>query len=149
MTKGLAREGYQGIGRGVKSDPGPTTARRKGATPKERAIQKAILDYLGTVPGVYAFKSGAGLFPMAYKGKARMVRMGRPGVSDIVGWQKSFVGNGWGDGVVSARFLAIEVKKPGRYPTPEQQAFLDSVRDAGGISICARSVDDVRKGLGL
>ena len=132
---------------------------RKAATRKERDIQAAILEYLATVPGVYAWKSGAGMFPMAYKGKTRMVRMGQPGVSDLIGWvQKRVevnVGGQWRPGARQpddapiAQFFACEIKKPGRYPTVEQQAFLDRVTAAGGIAICARSVSDVARGLGL
>ena len=42
-----------------------------------------------------------------------------------------------------AQFLAIEVKRPKHYPTPEQAAFLKAMEDAGGIAIVARSVADV------
>jgi hypothetical protein len=112
---------------------------RHYATRKEAAIQSAILEFLGTVPGVYAFKVGTGMFPMIYKGQRRLVRMGTAGISDLVGWQTT-------NGV--ARFLAVEVKTPGNYPSVEQQVFLARVSDAGGIAVCAHSVDDVRRALG-
>lgn len=54
-----------------------------------------------------------------------------PGGADLVGWTK--------DG----RFLGIEVKGPRGRLTKEQQAFLDAVNRAGGIGICARSVQEV------
>lgn len=53
------------------------------------------------------------------------------GSSDLIGWHK--------DG---CRFLAIEVKTPNGRVTPEQQQFIDAVRNAGGISCIARSVAD-------
>lgn len=37
-------------------------------------------------------------------------------------------------GHLRGRFTAIEVKQPGKKPTPEQQAFIDSVNKAGGIA---------------
>ena len=58
----------------------------------------------------------------------------RKGVSDLLGIWK-------------ARFIAIEVKVPKKYPTKEQKEFLRDVAAAGGIAVLARSVDDVRKAL--
>ena len=43
------------------------------------------------------------------------------------------------------RFLAIGVKRAGRKPTPEQQAFIDNVNKAGGLAFVARSVEDVQR----
>lgn len=137
--------------------PGETRGRTRKPRP-EKAIQRAILDFLATVPGVYAFKTGTGMFPMTYKGKTRMVRMGKVGVADIVGWRitgqaQIFAPVGSRVEVRAApsiaRFLAVEVKRPGSLATPEQCVFLERVRQAGGISITATCVDDVRKGLGL
>jgi hypothetical protein len=59
-----------------------------------------------------------------------------PGVSDILGCYKG-------------RFLAIEVKRDGKEPTELQQAFIDTVKEAGGIAFVAQSVDDVIGALGL
>ena len=124
-------------------------------TPKERDIQRAILDFLATVPGVCAWKTGGGMFPMTYKGKTRMVRMGKPGVSDIIGWKKSECACGGTcdyccDGKpMRAIFLAIEVKRHGSKLTPEQSLFLLDVRMSGGLAIVARSVADVASALGL
>jgi hypothetical protein len=129
---------------------GAAMGKRPVPTRKEKEIQRAVLDYLATVPGVVAWKSGGGMFRMTYKGKERMVRMGVKGVSDIIGWYTSAL-------VIPgtpvrtphfARFLAIEVKRPGRYPTDVQTAFLKQVELANGIAIVARSVADVQKVLG-
>ena len=55
-------------------------------------------------------------------------------------------------------FIAIEVKREDALKCPyncnhkicgEQSLFLDAVKDAGGIAIVARSVEDVFKGLGI
>jgi VRR-NUC domain-containing protein len=131
----LTREEAKALGR---------RAQRSPRTPKEREIQKAILSFLSTVPGVVVWKTGGGMFRMEHKGKMRMVRMGHRGVSDIVGWHS----RAWPYQPI-ARFLAIEVKRPNRYPTMEQTVFLERVRAAGGIAIVARSVADVVAALGL
>ena len=123
--------------------------KRRPTPPKEREIQKAILAFLRTVPGVVAWKSGGGMFRLEYKGKARMVRMGHRGVSDIIGWwhQTSACSRCTPSRV--ALFLAIEVKTARGVLTAEQQAFLDAVQAAGGIAFVARSVSDVAAGLGV
>lgn len=54
------------------------------------------------------------------------------GSSDLIGWTK--------DG----RFLAIEIKRPGKNPTPPQQNFIDAVRLGGGVAGVARCADDVK-----
>jgi len=43
------------------------------------------------------------------------------------------------------RFLAIEVKKPGRKPTAHQRAFLAEVKRMGGIALVAHSLEDVER----
>jgi hypothetical protein len=46
-------------------------------------------------------------------------------------------------GIYKGRFLAIEVKVKGKYPTREQKAFLERVNAEGGIGFVARSIEDV------
>lgn len=104
---------------------------------RERDTQHAILEALRAIPGVVAWKTGAGSFRV----NGRYVRMGHRGVSDIVGWRQ------WrltptGEFVL-AQFIAVEVKQVGKQPTAEQRAFLDAVQAAGGLAVCAYSVDDV------
>jgi len=55
-----------------------------------------------------------------------------PGFSDIFGLTKS------------GRFVAIEVKQPGKRPTVQQQHFIDFITKSGGISGIAHSVDEAR-----
>jgi hypothetical protein len=45
----------------------------------------------------------------------------------------------------TGRFLAIEVKRPGGKATPEQQQFIDTINQAGGLAFVARSVEEVEK----
>src|SRR5438046_888348 len=70
---------------------------------READIQREILRFLATCPGVVAWKNGTGSFRASYKGKERFIRMGKPGVSDIIGWEHQ---PHWQHG----RWLAIEVK---------------------------------------
>jgi hypothetical protein len=34
-------------------------------------------------------------------------------------------------------------KRPGNKPTPEQQQFIDTINEAGGLAFVARSVEEV------
>lgn len=52
------------------------------------------------------------------------------GGSDLIGWHRGL-------------FTAVEVKSASGRLTPEQANFLEQVNKAGGIGICARSVEDV------
>lgn len=55
-----------------------------------------------------------------------------PGGSDLIG-------------IYRGRFLAIEVKQPGKNPTPEQRNFIEIIRKHGGIAGVAREAADVKK----
>ena len=133
--------------------------RRLASRPKREAdIQREILDYLATLPHVYAWKAGSGLLTTK---DGRRVRMGKAGVSDIIGWVETraystaifpptlggpfrYVKTRAEEYFTVPRFLAIEVKRPGKEPTVEQRVFLGRVRRSGGVTIVATSVDDVR-----
>ena len=135
-------------------------AKKRPAQRRESDIQEAILDYLNRTPGCVAWKSGAASFRASYRDRKtgaireRFVKVGRAGVSDIIGWVRTTVRipngpNGAPFVFTYPRWLAIEVKRPGEKPKPHQQRFLDRVHDSGGLALVARSVDDVRRGLGL
>lgn len=123
--------------------------------PKESEIQAAILEYLKLVPGVTAWRNNTGAFVGEYKGKRRFVRFGFPGLADIIGWigwcgareGASFNCSG-SKTYHTARFLAIEVKRPGAQLTRAQAVFIGTVNRAGGLAIVATCVDDVVKSLG-
>ena len=104
-----------------------------GSSRRESELQAAVLTAVNLIPGVVMWKSGAGAFRMTYKGKTRFVRMGRKGVSDLVGWKREYVSQEL-IGRYNARFCAVEIKRPGQHPTIEQQAFLDLVKRDGGIT---------------
>lgn len=143
--------------------PAQLKAQRAG-TPlprKESEIQGAILDYLKTVPGVVAWRTNSGMAMLPGRNHKPMpVRFGFKGISDIVGWadfcqypaDRRGPDNPQGSNPIpcdgrgmyhAARFLAIEVKRPGKEPTDEQRIFLYAVRKAGGLAIVATNVEDV------
>lgn len=47
-------------------------------------------------------------------------------------------------GIYKGRFLAVEVKVPGKRPTSEQLNFIDVVNKAGGIAAWVTSVEEFR-----
>ncbi len=95
---------------------------------REGGIQDAILAMLRVHPRVaWAVHIRTG----AYEVDGRYISYGFKGCSDILGQLRP-----------SGRLLALEVKTPGGKPEPHQQAFLDTVRDGGGVSGCVHSVDE-------
>ena len=94
--------------------------------PTEKQIQDAILEYL-KMKGIFAWKQNVGAFLLTSNDKKRMVRSAFPGVSDILGYLR--------DG----RGLAIEVKRPGKKLTHDQQAFLDAVNATKALGFVAHS----------
>jgi hypothetical protein len=59
--------------------------------------------------------------------------VGQPGGSDLIGWH-----NGTG------RFVAFEVKMPGKKAKPEQRNFIAQVIAAGGIAGVIYSPEDMK-----
>lgn len=103
--------------------------------PLERDIQRVILEALRLHPNVARIErtnTGAGRF-VGKDGKAgRFVRFGFQGQADLTGVAK--------DG----RVIAIEVKRPRtrKDVSPEQRAYLDQVREAGGYAGVATCVEE-------
>lgn len=110
--------------------------------PKEKDIQRAILDYLALFPlKVFAWRANTG----AMKVDRRFVRFNIQGAADITGV------------LVGGRRLEIEVKRPGWKPAMSgrraekempQRVFGECIKNLGGVYIVATSVDDL-KVLGL
>lgn len=95
----------------------------------ESAIQDSIKKAAPSL-GVILFRNNSGM-------TRRRVRFGLAvGSSDLIGLL-----------VPSGRFLAIEVKTATGKPTPEQDAFLDAVRAAGGFGAIVRSLDEAREAI--
>lgn len=95
----------------------------------EKRIENLILMWL-KLNNIFAWKNQTtGMFDP--KRKCFRKFLGLKGVSDILGV------------LPGGRLLAIEVKCPKKYPTPEQREFLKRVNDLGGLAFLARSVKDV------
>ena len=97
---------------------------------KESEIQKAILDYLKLKKHLVFKHRNVGIFKQD-TGKYIPLAAGEKGISDILGC------------TTQGKFLAVEVKMPGKKPSPEQIEFLDKVNKCGGIGFVAYSLDDV------
>jgi len=67
----------------------------------------------------------------------RFIRYAFKGCSDILGQ------------LMDGRFLAVEIKVKRDTLSPEQQAFLLSVNDAGGLAFVAHSIEDARAALDM
>ena len=117
-------------------------SRLRSLAPLERDTQAAILRYLKAdrrVAWAARFNTGAHeVKGVDAKGRPtrRFIRYAFPGCADVLG---QLIGGG--------QFLAVEVKREGETAEPEQAAFLARVREAGGLAILARSVEDVKREL--
>jgi hypothetical protein len=113
---------------------GKTVVAEMRARPRrERDLQVAILQLL-RARGFPVWKVGSG----AFRDGDRYIKMGQVGMSDLIGILPPH-----------GRLLAVEVKRVGAKPTPEQAAFLEIVREAGGKAFVARGCEDVIRELGL
>ena len=112
----------------------------KPVDPLESERQASIVNYLSVEPSVKFFirvngggRSVKGSFVWFYKlWVGRREQKGR-GLPDIIGQLR--------DG----RFFAMEVKRPGEKPTPEQAEVLALVAEAGGVSGVVRNWSEARK----
>ena len=100
---------------------------------KETDCTRDILDFL-TKAGCYVWRNNSG----AIQGKHRFIKYGKPGSSDIIGISPTGI------------FMAIEVKSNGEPLTKEkdkgedsQEFFLKTIARKAGISIIAKSLQDV------
>lgn len=116
----------------------PKRTRRKRTGPgPEAQIQGAIMDYLSMLPDCKPIRVNAGQVPIAPKPGQRGKRFYRgvpAGTADIIG-------------CYDGRFFALEVKAPGGKLTARQAAFLEEIREMGGIAAVVRSVDDAIEAL--
>ena len=85
---------------------------------KEQDIQTAIMNYISSIGGLPVKFNNMGIYAKA-------------GVSDILA-------------CIKGRFVAIEVKRPGKKPTDLQERFLDVVNTIGGFAFWADSLQEVK-----
>jgi len=89
------------------------------------------MEWLEYQPLFFGWRQNAGMSVREYKGNRHVFRASSmPGISDIIG--------SWG-----GKPLAIEVKRPGEKPRPNQVEFLRRASESGWITIVATSLDDV------
>lgn len=109
----------------------------------EQSLVKLLLQWL-RARGICAWRNNnTGLRRKKRDGTEFWAAPAMKGVSDILGIVPMSTD---GDGIIG-RSLAIEAKVGRNKPTPDQLAFLDMVRRAGGLAIVAYSVDDVEQAL--
>ena len=85
---------------------------------KEKTIVNNISAYLKTVPNCFFWKEHGGMY-------------GTAGIPDIIG-------------CVKGRFFGFEVKNETGQPTALQSATIRKIKEAGGVAVVVRSVDEVR-----
>ena len=111
----------------------------------ETTLQQQIRLAIGTRPEARIFRNQVGSLPDPRTG--RLVTFGlAKGSADLIGWRTITVT----PDMVGSRlaiFTSIEVKTPTGRVRPEQQAWLQTVQQAGGIAIIARSVPDAELAL--
>ena len=99
----------------------------------ENELQRAIRLALGREPDLVLWRNSVGLTEHP---DGRVVRYGlAKGSSDLVG-----VGP-------QGRFVALEVKRPGEKPTPDQSLFLALVEKRGGFAAVVHSMEEAREAI--
>lgn len=107
----------------------------------EAAIQQRIRLALGTEPGLRLFRNNVGKLRDA---TGRVVTFGlHQGSADLIGWRSIIVTPDL-IGQQLALFLSIEVKDRDSQPRPDQVAWAEAVRAAGGLAGVARSPEQAR-----
>lgn len=87
---------------------------------------------LGTADIAVLFRNNTGRLQDK---SGRLVQFGLcKGSSDLIGWRHS-----------DAKFIGLEIKLPGKKPTPEQINFITAIRKNGGLAGVATSVDEARR----
>ncbi len=121
--------------------PGSPRPRRKLPIP-EKAIMNACLGWL-RFHHVMCWRQNSGGMAKSYTRKrdgvtrtAHLKFNSERGMSDICAV------------LPGGRFAAIEVKRDDGRLSDEQAEFLDRVRNAGGVGIVVRSVDDLEREIG-
>lgn len=106
----------------------PVRSRQRASPASEADIQRSILDYLRRRK-VLHWRNNVG----AMKRGKGFVRFGQKGLPDIFVVLPGTKG----------RLAAVEVKRPGEIPTPEQDDMLMRFIDAGCVGAVVRDVRDV------
>jgi hypothetical protein len=109
---------------------------------KEIDVVRVCLDWLA-LHKIMAWRcNNTGIFDP--KRKVFRSFQGLKGVSDILGIIPRTVDLD-GAKVTFGSFLAVEVKKPGESLREDQAAFLEGIRQRGGIGLCVHSLRELEE----
>ena len=98
----------------------------------EKETQAAILEYLA-LRKIFAWRNNSGAAKMMRKdGSQGFIRFGAIGSPDILAILPP-----------TGRLLAVECKSPTGRISPQQEAFGERIKAAGGVYVMARSIDDI------
>jgi hypothetical protein len=106
----------------------------------ETNLQQQIRLAVGTNPEARIFRNQVGSLPDPRTGRLVTFGLAR-GSADLIGWRTVIITQAM-VGSRIAVFTSIEVKTPTGRIRPEQQAWFETVTQAGGLAGIARSVDD-------
>ena len=81
----------------------------------EQQIQKEIITYLKSI-GAYTFKT---------------ISSNRGGIPDVIA-------------CIDGKFIALEIKRPGREATPLQKLEIQKIINAGGVAVVVSSIYEVK-----
>ena len=112
----------------------------------ETDIQQRIRLAVGTRSDLRLFRNNTGTLPDPRTGRPVQFGLAR-GSADLIGWRTITITPEM-VGQRVAIFTSIEVKTITGHLTPAQQAWMGTVRTAGGIAGVARSVRDAEEILG-
>ena len=73
---------------------------------------------------------------------ARRVKVGEPGMSDLIGWTRVNITPDMVGRDISV-YTAVEIKTARVQATKQQSAFIRTVNEHGGIAVIARKLDDI------
>ncbi len=109
----------------------------------ETDIQQRIRLAVGTRADLRLFRNNTGTLPDPRTGRPVQFGLAR-GSADLIGWRTITITPEM-VGQRVAVFTSIEVKTTTGHLTPAQQAWMGTVRTAGGIAGVARSVRDAEE----
>lgn len=104
----------------------------------EKVIQRAVLDYLQTIPGIFFFRAAVGAVTTS---TGRFFKTGKKGLPDIVCCIPRKTDNGRMVGV----FVGLEIKTEKGRQSPVQKMVEKQICEAGGHYYIIRSLKDVKE----
>lgn len=107
-----------------------------GVSNPESHVQAAVWSTIGHLPGIRVFRNNVGT---AATKDGRFIKFGLcPGSSDLIGWTEYVIAPE-DVGCRVAVFTALEIKTATGRATDQQKAFINAVRNSGGIAGVVRN----------